>query len=141
MKINFYTISKPNFDYAVSAFNLYFKRLKFYHDVTVYHFKNTASVKEILTKLKDDYLIILSIEGINLSSEDLALFLTKLSKNNKTTSFIIGGAEGLSPEIMKRADYNWSLSNLTLPHDMAMILAMEALYRASTINLGLPYHK
>ncbi len=94
-----------------------------------------------MSKIKDDYLIILSIKGNNLSSDELSTFLNKLSKINKTVSFIIGGAEGLSPEIIERADYKWSLSNLTLPHDMAMIVTMEALYRASTITLGLPYHK
>lgn len=141
MKINFYTISKPNFDYSISAFELYSKRLKFYHEVNVFHFKNTATPKEILNKINDDFLITLSIDGTNLSSEKLAVFIQELSAKNKTISFIIGAAEGLSSEIIERSNYKWSLSNLTLPHDMAMIVALEALYRASTINLGLPYHK
>jgi 23S rRNA (pseudouridine1915-N3)-methyltransferase len=43
--------------------------------------------------------------------------------------------------VIKKADLQWSLSKLTLPHDLAMIVLLESLYRAGTINDGLPYHK
>jgi 23S rRNA (pseudouridine1915-N3)-methyltransferase len=42
---------------------------------------------------------------------------------------------------LAQADLHWSLSKLTLPHDLAMVVTLEALYRATTINANQPYHK
>ncbi len=50
MKINFFTISKPNFEYATLAFDLYLKRLRFYHNVNVVHLKNSVTDKEFCLK-------------------------------------------------------------------------------------------
>jgi 23S rRNA (pseudouridine1915-N3)-methyltransferase len=56
-------------------------------------------------------------------------------------SFLIGGAFGLSPEVLKRAEHHVSLSAMTLPHEMARLVLAEQIYRAGTINRGEPYHK
>ena len=53
----------------------------------------------------------------------------------------VGGAEGLSSAVLERADLRWSLGPLTLPHDLAMVVMWEQLYRAMTIIRGEPYHK
>lgn len=55
--------------------------------------------------------------------------------------FVIGGAYGLSPAVLKRADRRLSLSAMTLPHEMARVVLTEQLYRAGTIIRGEPYHK
>lgn len=55
--------------------------------------------------------------------------------------FAIGGAYGLSPEVLARADHRLSLSAFTLPHDLARLVLAEQLYRAGTIIRGEPYHK
>ena len=85
--------------------------------------------------------MVLEIQGNNLSSQDLASFLQKRELEAREVSFVIGGPEGLPQTIIEAADYRWSLGKLTLPHDLAMVVTAEALYRASTINAGLPYHK
>jgi 23S rRNA (pseudouridine1915-N3)-methyltransferase len=54
---------------------------------------------------------------------------------------MIGGPEGLPAVVIEQLDYQWSLSKLTFPHDLAMVVTLEALYRASTIAAGSPYHK
>jgi 23S rRNA (pseudouridine1915-N3)-methyltransferase len=59
----------------------------------------------------------------------------------KEVAFVIGGPRGLSPEFVSRADKRWSLSRLTLTHEMARVLVFEQLYRAYTIVHGLPYQK
>jgi len=56
-------------------------------------------------------------------------------------ALLIGGPDGMTPEIMKLAQQRWSLSNLTLPHPLVRVLMAEQLYRAWTILQGHPYHK
>jgi 23S rRNA (pseudouridine1915-N3)-methyltransferase len=59
----------------------------------------------------------------------------------KEVAFVIGGPRGLSEDLVSRADKLWSLSRLTLTHEMARVLLFEQLYRAYTIVHGLPYQK
>jgi 23S rRNA (pseudouridine1915-N3)-methyltransferase len=58
-----------------------------------------------------------------------------------TISFVIGGAFGLDPKILKRAAWQWSLSPLTFSHDLARLILLEQLYRAYSILRGTAYHK
>lgn len=86
-------------------------------------------------------LIALEIEGKTFSSEELAAKITQLQQTSSHLCFLIGGPEGLSPEILKRCNERWSLSRLTLPHPLARVILLEALYRAWTIISNHPYHK
>ena len=54
---------------------------------------------------------------------------------------VIGGAVGLSSEVLGRATHTISLGPITLPHELAAVVAMEQLYRAHTILAGTPYHR
>ena len=54
-------------------------------------------------------------------------------------AFLVGGAEGLPPELTRRAEARLSLSSLTLPHRLARVVLFEQLYRAMTILRGEPY--
>jgi 23S rRNA (pseudouridine1915-N3)-methyltransferase len=56
-------------------------------------------------------------------------------------AFVIGGAYGLSDDLLARADHVLSLSAFTLPHELARLVLAEQLYRAGTIARGEPYHK
>jgi 23S rRNA (pseudouridine1915-N3)-methyltransferase len=56
-------------------------------------------------------------------------------------AFLIGGADGLDPALRASADETWRLSDLTLPHALARVLFVEALYRAWTLTTGHPYHR
>ncbi|MEJ2667172.1 MAG: 23S rRNA (pseudouridine(1915)-N(3))-methyltransferase RlmH [Deinococcales bacterium] len=56
-------------------------------------------------------------------------------------SLLIGGAEGHAPWLLDRADEAWSLSPLTLPHELARLVLLEQLYRAETLRVGHPYHR
>ncbi len=55
--------------------------------------------------------------------------------------FVIGGADGVSDEVRAGAGACWSLSKLTMPHQLARALVLEQLYRAMTIIQGHPYHR
>ncbi len=56
-------------------------------------------------------------------------------------AFLIGGAEGLAPACLARADMTLSLSRLTFPHEMVRVMVAEQIYRAWTILSGHPYHR
>ena len=80
--------------------------------------------------------------GRSWSSEDLAEHLERLSVEAQPgMALVIGGAHGLSGEVLGRADRRLSLSTMTLPHELARLVITEQLYRAGTILRGEPYHK
>lgn len=87
-------------------------------------------------------LVAFDLGGRTLSSEELAGRVRQWEEQPpQRTAFAIGGAEGFAPEILDRADAVVSLGPLTLPHQLARVVAAEQLYRALTINRGLPYHR
>lgn len=86
-------------------------------------------------------LIALDIQGESFTSEALALKIKKLQHISSHLCFLIGGPEGLSPELLTLCDERWSLSQLTLPHPLARIILLETLYRAYSIINNHPYHK
>jgi len=143
MKLQLITIGKPKLHYAHLGWNEYMWRLEHFHKVNVTHLadKYADDAQKILDASRDTYRVALVIEGKELSSPALARFLEKRELAAKTVSFIIGGPEGLPQEVINKADFKWSLSPLTFPHDLAMVNTLEALYRASTINAHVPYHK
>ena len=69
---------------------------------------------------------------------ELADFLEKRALDGRENCFIIGGPEGLPQEVSDQSDFQWGLARLTFPHDLAMVVLLEALYRASTIAAGQP---
>jgi len=79
-------------------------------------------------------------KGRSLSSMQWADFFEK-QVGNASIDFVIGGAAGVSDEVRQQAKHIWSLSNLTLPHQLARVLVVEQLYRAFSIIQGHPYHK
>lgn len=143
MKIQIVTVGKPKLDYAKQGFEEYFTRFSRMHTVrhTVIADKYAYDTTYILETTKGTVRVVLEIMGTEFTSEKLAEFLEKRELESREVSFIIGGPEGLPQEVRDAADYQWSLGRLTLPHDLAMVVTLEALYRASTINAHLPYHK
>ena len=85
--------------------------------------------------------IALDLKGESFSSEELACKLEKLQQISSHLCFLIGGPEGLSPAMLANGHEKWSLSPLTLPHTIARIVLLEALYRAWSILQNHPYHK
>ena len=86
--------------------------------------------------------ILLDVEGNDWSSYELAEELKRLENDSvKQVAIIVGGQDGFSDDVAKRAQKRWRLSRLTLTHEMTRVVAIEQLYRAYTINRGLPYQK
>lgn len=142
MKIHIITVGAPKLGYAKQGWEEYFDRLKHYHQVRVTHIpdkKNDAA--SILETAGSSYKIGLAIEGQQLNSRELAEFIDKRALEGREVSFIIGGPDGLLPAVIEQADFHWSFGKLTFPHDLAMVILLESLYRASTISAGRPYHR
>lgn len=88
-----------------------------------------------------DFCIALDIRGKSLTTEKLAENLLLWQGLNKPIVFMIGGREGLDESLLKRADFSWSLSSLTFPHQLVKVILAEQLYRAVSIMNGHPYHR
>jgi len=99
----------------------------------------TDEAKTILQATKSDF-ILFDERGKTLSSMQWADFF-KQQVGNAQIDFVIGGAAGVADEVRQQAQSIWSLSNLTLPHQLARVLVVEQLYRAFSIIQGHPYHK
>ena len=101
-----------------------------------------AEGRSILEKIaKTDYVVALDIKGKEMSSEDIASLLGKTGFTHSTVDFIIGGSLGLSGDVKSRADVRMSFGKITLPHQLARVVALEQIYRAFKINAGETYHK
>jgi 23S rRNA (pseudouridine1915-N3)-methyltransferase len=87
-------------------------------------------------------LVLLDVKGKEWSSTELAAQLQRWENESvKEVTVMIGGPEGVGSELQARAQVRWRLSRLTLTHEMARVVAVEQIYRAFTINRGLPYQK
>lgn len=85
--------------------------------------------------------IALDLGGKELTSESFARLLEQKELEGKKLAFLIGGATGLSEEVLHSADYKLKLSSMTLTHRMAYLFIAEQVYRATQILVGGPYHK
>ncbi len=143
MKIHIVTVGKPKFDYAKAGWNEYLPRLERRHSVRVTHLADRFAddAKKLLDTTEGSFRVVLEIKGRGFSSEELAAFLRERELAGQEISFTIGGPEGLPADFIRQADLAWSFSRLTFPHDLAMIVLLEAIYRADSINNGQPYHK
>jgi 23S rRNA (pseudouridine1915-N3)-methyltransferase len=99
--------------------------------------------ERLLAAIPDEsLLLLLDVQGREWSSPELADQVTRWEDDSvKEIAIVIGGQDGVSSEVEKRAHKRWSLSRLTLTHEMARVVAVEQLYRAYTIKRNLPYQK
>ncbi len=97
----------------------------------------------LLAKLSEHAKIVaLTRTGRGMSSAELADYLEDHALHSTPeVCFVVGGAFGLGAGVLDRAHKKWSLSDATLPHELARLLLAEQLYRAGTIIRNEPYHK
>ena len=86
-------------------------------------------------------IVALDVRGQSWSTEKLAVKLEEWMGDGRDVGFMIGGPDGISADIMKKADTRWSLGPLTLPHPLVRVVLAEQLYRAWTITQNHPYHR
>jgi 23S rRNA (pseudouridine1915-N3)-methyltransferase len=88
-----------------------------------------------------DYVVTLEMTGRAMTTAELARWLETRMAAGRDLSFASGGPDGLSPALLERADFRWSLSPLTWPHGLVRIMVAEQLYRAQSLLKGHPYHR
>jgi len=142
MKIHIVTVGEPKLSYAKVGWQEYLKRLKHMHSLRITHIADKQNDSaHLLQAAGSAHLVVLVIDGPQLTSPQLATFLEKRAQAGQELCFMIGGPEGLPDEVTNKAHTKLSFSKLTFPHDLAMVILLETVYRASTISAGHPYHK
>lgn len=146
-------VGKVKEKYLTDGINEYLKRMQGFTQVSITEVKevNTPDTQKniklegenILSQIKpDEYVIALVIKGQALTSEELAKFLKeKEIYGTSKITFVIGGSNGLSEEVLKRANFHLSFSAFTFPHQLMRLILLEQLYRTMMINNHQEYHK
>ena len=88
-----------------------------------------------------DYVIALEVKGQSWNTEQLAEYIERWQMAGHTLVLLVGGPDGLSEQCRQRANLQWSLSALTLPHTIVRVLLAEQIYRAWSIIQKHPYHR
>ncbi|MBF92460.1 MAG: hypothetical protein CMB78_01635 [Euryarchaeota archaeon] len=102
--------------------------------------KDSGEYESELSRLSGE-IVILDPEGDLMSSEQFASWIKSTQLRGETTHFVVGPHEGFSREFKESANSSFSLSRLTMTHEMSAAVLLEQLYRASEINRGSRYHR
>jgi 23S rRNA (pseudouridine1915-N3)-methyltransferase len=89
----------------------------------------------------DEWVVALDEHGTQMSTRELAGWLGGRMQEGRDLAFLVGGPDGLAPELLARSDFSLSLSRLTLPHALVRVVLAEQLYRAMSILTHHPYHR
>jgi len=117
----------------------YLDRLRHYTKVEEHETKDEARVLGAVPE--GARLVALTRRGEEWSSVQLAEWTERWEMDGRDVAFALGGADTLPDDVLRKAERLWSLSQLTLPHEVARVVLYEQLYRAHTIRRGEPYHR
>ncbi len=155
MKIECWAVGKTHESYVSPGINDFTQRIGNYYQIEWRLFnlrKSSANLTPqklkqeesalIQVSLKtDDWLVCLDEKGKSISSRKLADFI--LNRGNEAVKrliFLIGGAYGLDDSLIKKSKFQWSLSELTFPHQLVRLILAEQIYRACSISRNEKYH-
>lgn len=152
MKINIVCVGKIKETFFTSAIQEYSKRISRFAEINIIEVDEESKQTnlELKSKLEGEKLlskasgVIIALDGGGkmLSSPEIAEFIqSKKVQGNSTISFIVGGSNGLSKEVLSKANLVLSFGKITFPHQLFRVVLTEQIYRALTIIEGLPYHK
>ncbi len=108
---------------------------------------NVASIKhKEAEKLKaaiptNCRVVALDVKGQSWSTEKLATRMQDWMMSGQDVALLVGGPDGLTPELLQLAQEKWSLSSLTFPHPLVRVILAEQIYRAFTVTENHPYHR
>ncbi len=159
MKIKIICVGKLKEAFFKNAAEEYIKRLGRFHKVEIIEISEeirhenpsdteiekalaSEGAKILKSVGKGAYIFSLAIEGRQISSEEFSLTMENLGKSGiSEADFIIGGSHGLSGDVLASSDFLLSFSKMTFTKEMARVIFLEQLYRASKIEANETYHK
>jgi 23S rRNA (pseudouridine1915-N3)-methyltransferase len=155
MKITIISVGKIKEVYFKEAVAEYTGRIKHYANFNKIEIADEKIIESIPANIIKDreaekilkaipltsYKIAMTEAGKRFDSNKFSGFINEIKEKNTEITFIIGGALGLSDLVLKEVDYKLSLSDMTLPHQMAYLFLAEQVYRAFKIINNEPYHK
>ena len=147
LRIQLICTGKLKESFYAAACEEYNKRLQRYCALDIIELPESGDIKRdgeaMLARIGTGaFVVAMCIEGKGLSSEELAGLIEKCAVQGKSrVCFLIGGSDGLSDEVKRRADVRLSMSRMTFPHHLARVMVLEQIYRAFNINEGGKYHK
>ncbi len=104
--------------------------------------QSSAASEALLARTASAHRWVLDERGTQLRSQQLAERIGALETSGVSRmALLVGGPDGWGAPVRDTADFVWSLSALTLPHEMARLVVLEQLYRAEMIRTGHPYHR
>lgn len=138
------TVGKPALAFARAGRDEYLARIARYapvRHVTVKASDPKSEGAALLEKSEGCYRVLLDEKGRQMASRTLATEMDAWRARGKDVALLIGGADGHATSVREAADLIWSLGPLTLQHELALVVALEQIYRAQTILAGHPYHR
>ncbi len=100
-----------------------------------------SRIEAVLQTLRNPRIVVLDERGTSLTTMALAGKVKDWQLGGDDVALILGGPDGIDPAFKQAAHERIKLSDLTLPHALARVLLVEALYRAWSVNAGHPYHR
>ena len=145
MRLHVLAIGKPRLAFAKAGVAEYLGRFPPKQPVEIEALRASSREEEskaLLTRSEGMFRVVLDERGAQITSRELARKISDWElQRTKSVAFLIGGADGHTDELRSKADWRWSLSPLTLQHELALVVLLEQLYRARCINAGTPYHR
>jgi len=155
MKVSLIAIGTKMPKWVTTAFEEYQKRLPKQCDLELVEIvaKHRGKNADIARILRDEAeaikqvlsphqkLIVLDRKGKHISTEQLSSKLQTWIDENQNIALVIGGPEGIDPQMLAAATQKWSLSAMTFAHPVVRVMVAEQIYRAWSIIAGLPYHR
>lgn len=146
MKINLISVGHKMPHWVADGFVEYQQRLPKDYQLHLISLKPQTTIEkegELLLNAIPEHSTVVALDrtGQTINTLELAAKLQAWHDLPTDLSILIGGAEGMSAKCLQRAQHIWSLSALTLPHQLVRIVIAEQLYRAWTVLNRHPYHK
>jgi 23S rRNA (pseudouridine1915-N3)-methyltransferase len=146
MRIRIIVAGKPALAYAKAGVDEYVKRLSRFssHELVTVKAGGRDEVSgRLLERSQDCYRIALDERGESLGTREFSSKLEMLAARGdvKTVAFLIGAADGHNDALRASCDLLLSLSPFTLQHELALLVLLEQLYRAASLQSGSPYHR
>lgn len=152
MRVNIVCVGKIKEKFFTDAIAEYAKRLSKFCSFNIIEVDEASKIENLDKKSEAEgklllekcsgVVVALDGKGKQLSSPELAEFIKNSAVSGLSEiSFVIGGSNGLSDAVLKSAKLVLSFGKITFPHQLFRVVLSEQIYRAFTINAGLPYHK